>query len=120
MGLDLFASRRPDEIVLTNDDYAAFRQADINLCGGMYSDGGPDGSFRGKVYQILIGEITGVFPTSEWIPPETVKNMYQKMLEFDPEKVGDEVGKYNAPGDVIQLRKFFRVCSERDLGLLGW
>jgi len=121
MGLDLFASRNPDEIELTKEDLEAFEQAEIDLCGGMYSNGGPDGSFRGKVYQILLGEITGIYPHYDWIPPEKVKRMYEKLLAFDPSRMEEEdMGMSNHPQDVIELRKFFKVCSERGLGMLGW
>jgi hypothetical protein len=48
MGLDTYASRSPDDIELTEEDIQAFQEADITLCGGLFS--GNDGSFRGKVY----------------------------------------------------------------------
>lgn len=47
MGLDTFASRSPDDIELQSEDIQAFNEADIYLCGGIFS--GEGGSFRGKV-----------------------------------------------------------------------
>ncbi len=52
MGLDTFASRSSEDILLTDEDIQAFKDADISLCGGLLSGGG--GSFRGKVYASLI------------------------------------------------------------------
>ena len=56
MGLDCY-------IVHGNDHDKAFtheddeRLKDINLCGGMMSGNGSDGSFRGKAYEPLIDEL---------------------------------------------------------------
>ncbi len=56
MGLDNFASREPDDLVLTEDDEKAFEGAGIELCGGILS--GDASSFRGKVYSTLVEEVT--------------------------------------------------------------
>lgn len=56
MGLDCY-------IVHGNDQDKAFthkddeRLKDINLCGGMFSGHGSDGSFRGKTYEPLVDEL---------------------------------------------------------------
>ena len=56
MGLDCY-------IVHGNDRDRAFtskddeRLKDINLCGGMLSGSGSDGSFRGKAYEPLIDDL---------------------------------------------------------------
>ena len=58
MGLDCYivhANDRDKSFTHEDDD----RLKDINLCGGMLSGGGSDGSFRGKVYEPLIDELTG-------------------------------------------------------------
>lgn len=57
MGLDCY-------IVHGNDRDKGFtsiddeRLKDIQLCGGLFSGGGSDGSFRGKVYNPLIQELS--------------------------------------------------------------
>ena len=59
MGLDCY-------IVHGNDHDKAFtheddeRLKDINLCGGMLSGSGSDGSFRGKVYEPLVDELMSI------------------------------------------------------------
>jgi hypothetical protein len=58
MGLDTYAARSPGNIELTEEDIQAFQEADISLCGGLFSGDGNDGSFRGKVYVMLVLEIT--------------------------------------------------------------
>tara|TARA_R110002020_G_scaffold402745_1_gene612876 strand:+ start:624 stop:1067 length:444 start_codon:yes stop_codon:yes gene_type:complete len=58
MGLDCYivhANDRDKSFTHEDDD----RLKDISLCGGMLSGGGSDGSFRGKVYEPLIDELTG-------------------------------------------------------------
>jgi hypothetical protein len=117
MGLDTYASRSPEDIYLTEEDQKAFAEANIELCGGIYSGGGNDGSFRGKVYATAILEITGQGLYQEWIPPGTVREMYAALQACDPqEDTWDRV----TPQEILELRKFFKVCSERGLGLIDW
>ena len=118
MGLDTYASRSPDEIVLTEEDLQAFADAQITLCGGLFS--GVDGSFRGKVYVNLVLEITGENIAQMWTPPETVQKMYAALLACDPEEAIRQYDVDNTADEILELRKFFKVCSERGLGLVGW
>ena len=118
MGLDTYASRSPDDLVLHTGDNQAFEEAQIELCGGIFS--GEGGSFRGKVYSTLILEITGVSLYQEWIPPETVKEMYRALAGCDPESAVTESDSLDRnPGEIIELRKFFKVCADRGLGLIN-
>ena len=131
MGLDNYASRFKDNILLTEADLQAFSDADINLWGGLFS--GEDGSFRGEMYDLLLLDVTGVSPLKAWIPPEIVKEMYQTLLNCDPgvilytyqQDFIDSEEEYRGPSleelttNILELRKFFRVCAERGLGLIG-
>lgn len=117
MGLDTFASRSPEDIELTEEDLIAFSEANIELCGGVFSGGGNDGSFRGKIYALMILDITGISLYQEWIPPETVTEMYKALQTCDPQS---DCGSSNSPQDVEDLRKFFMICSDRGLGLINW
>jgi len=85
----------------------------------MFSGGGNDGSFRGKVYAMLILEITEESLYAEWIAPEDVCKMYASLIACDPEDACC-LGDRNTAQDILELRKFFRVCCERGLGLVGW
>ncbi len=116
MGLDIFASRSPDDIELSDEDLQAFAEANIELCGGIFSGCGNDGSFRGKVYILMVLEITGVSLNQDWIPPETVQEMYEALLAFDAQE-NENLSKNGS--QTHDLRKFFQVCSERGLGLVG-
>jgi len=131
MGLDNFASRTVEEILLTQADLRAFSDADINLWGGLYS--GDSGSFRGEMYDLLLLDITGVSPLQTWIPPEIVRVMYKGLVSCDPcailykyqQDYEDLEQEYRGPSleelstNILELRKFFRVCAERGLGLIG-
>ena len=120
MGLDTFASRSPDDIELSPEDIQAFQDGDIQLAGGIFS-GGNDGSFRGKVYQILIWEITGVSLLQDWLQPETVQEMSLTLDDCNPQEAIDESDTLNRTTDeILELRKFFQVCAERKLGLVNW
>jgi hypothetical protein len=121
MGLDTFASRSPDHIELTDEDIKSFEEAGIKLCGGIFSGNGNDGSFRGKIYVLLIQDITGESLFQNWISPETVREMHKALETCDPQQVLQENSWYrNSPADIFELRKFFRVCSKRGLGLINW
>src|SRR4030065_1327908 len=87
MGLDTFASRSPLDIERNDEDLQAFQEANIELCGGIFSGNGNDGSFRGKVYVIMLADITGQNLFKGWIPPKTVREMYTSLMACDPEKV---------------------------------
>jgi hypothetical protein len=119
MGLDTFAQRGPDA-ELTDEDLRAFEAAEIRLCGGVFS--GPTDSFRGKVYSGLIHAITGESLYEEWIPPRRVKRMYEALLRCDPQEFDDDHdGRFGDVEEaVLNLRRFFKVCAERGLGLYGW
>lgn len=120
MGLDTYASNSPDELSLSPEDTQAFLDANIYLAGGVFS-GGNDGSFRGKIYKTLIQEITGFSLYKEWITPEMVKEMYLALQDCDPQTAIDESDTWNrTTGEILELRKFFKVCADRNLGLINW
>src|SRR3990170_4214923 len=78
MGLDNFASRSKEEVLLSGEDLQAFIDADLDLWGGLYSGGA--GSFRGEMYDLLLLDATKVSPLQTWIPPETVRLMYEALF----------------------------------------
>ena len=58
MGLDCYMVHASDQKkAFTSEDDQ--RLADIQLCCGLFSGGGSDGSFRGKVYEPLIDYLCG-------------------------------------------------------------
>ena len=121
MGLDNFASRNPKKIDISEEDVRAFEEAGISLCGGLVSDG--VASFRGKVYDELITDVTGVSLYTDWISPERVSRMSELLDKYDPEKVKNDTNDYwqkKTPDDVKMLQNFFRVCAERGIGILAW
>jgi hypothetical protein len=104
---------------LTDEDEAAFEAAEPNLCGGIVS--GAAGSFRGKVYSGLVHEITGESLYEEFIPPDRVKAMYEAIRDCDPGEFEGCDYRFGDPEEQIEeLRKFFKVCAERNLGIVGW
>ncbi len=120
MGLDTYAVRSPGDPSLDEADERAFQEAGIELCGGMFS--GDGGSFRGKVYDEVVLEVTGVSLYQEWIPPEVVWEMAHALSRCDPEAVAAATGGgYHATtaAEVRELARFFRICADRHLGLAG-
>jgi len=122
MGLDNIISRTPEEITLSPEDKRALTESGISLCGGMSSD--RITSFRGKIYSMFVGEITGVSLYQEWIPPETLAEMAGALAKVDPETIGAQLdlGEYltPSPGEIFELRQLFRLCADRGLGLIAW
>ncbi len=122
MGLDNVVSRSPDEVVLTPEDERALTESGIDLCGGMFSDGVT--SFRGKVYAEFVLEVTGESLYHEWLPPETLAGMADKLSACDPETVCDRLDLGErftpTPDEIRQLRKLFRICADRGLGFIAW
>jgi len=122
MGLDTYASRIPGDVELTPEDEAAFAQAAIELCGGIWSgDGGS--SFRGKVYLDVVDRVAGTSLLAEWIPPEAVRDIAAAFERCEPARVVEESNGDRYPvveAEVLELRRFFRLCAARGLGLIGW
>jgi len=118
MGLDTYASSASGNIELTEEDIQAFQEADITLCGGLFS--GNDGSFRGKVYANYVLEVTGEDLYEMWLPPETVRKMYYAMTAYERSPEQDASSMVPSHFEHEELCKFFKVCSERGLGLVGW
>ena len=113
MGLDSFASRSPGSIALTPKDKAVFKSLDLPLCEWI-----GDGSFRGKVYILLVYEVCDTSLSQEWIPPEELGRMADAFAACDVEAVAQK--EDCRPEEVRALGLLFGVCAERGLGLIGW
>lgn len=122
MGLDNFISRSPDEVMLTPEDESALAESGINLCGAMFSDGVT--SFRGKVYDSFVLEVTGESLYEQWLPPETLAEMADRLMGCDPDTACRDLDLYEAftptPDEIRMLRRLFRLCADRGLGLIAW
>jgi hypothetical protein len=122
MGLDNFVSRLSDRVVLTPEDQLAIAEAGIALCGGMYSDG--EMSFRGKIYDDFVLEVTEESLYQEWLPPGTVAEMADKLAACDPDTIGEQLdlGERStpSPSEIRDLQKLFRLCADRGLGIIAW
>lgn len=122
MGLDSYASRTPGDVELTVGDEQAFLAARIELCGGLAS-GDDSSSFRGKVYLDVVDRVAGASLMAEWIPPEEIREIADAFDRCDPARVAEESKGHHYPAteaEVVSLRRFFRVCADRGLGLIGW
>jgi hypothetical protein len=123
MGLDTFASRSQDEVELSKEDMKAFEEANVELCGGILS--GASSTFRGKIYDPVIWHLTGISLYRAWIPYGEVQEISQALERCDAERVARQLQGQGSRhrwsvAEIMELRKFFRVCRERGLGLLGW
>ena len=123
MGLDSYASRRPIRLELTTEDKQAFEQSGIELCGGMWSGVGDSSSFRGKVYVDVVDRVAGASLQEAWTPPEELRDIAAAFECCDPalvarESMGDRYPVSEA--EVLALGRFFRLCAQRGLGLIGW
>ncbi len=98
----------------------------VNLCGGMMSGNGTDGSFRGKVYAAEVEQITGVSLYEAKIPPETLRSMAKAMilaldkvgLSTTVEEVLDTPSEHiDEVGDLVVL---FAVGAKHGCTLVSW
>jgi len=121
MGLDTYAAKlRGGNVFLSDDDKNAFAKARLNhICYGIFS--AAPWAFRGKVYNALVVEVTGVSLYQEYIQPRTVAQMAKKLGQLDAKRIADLSDRYSRSVDEIRdLIKFFAICAERGLGLAGW
>ena len=87
--------------------------ANVNLCGGMFSGNGSDGSFRGKVYNDYVEEVTGVSLYENSIGPETLLGMAEAIRQ-DLNLAGIE------DCDLHDLATLFEVGGKYGCSLLSW
>ena len=148
MGLDCF-------IVHGNDRDKPFthkddeRIKDLSLCGGMFSGSGSDGSFRGKVYEPIIRELSEGRHTwyidqdeDAYIPSVALKEQADLLAELIQAKtqIADEEGETydddtiiyttssnNTPyseeftlKEIRDLETLLRVAAERRAVMVVW
>tara|TARA_Y100000004_G_scaffold143082_1_gene162759 strand:+ start:465 stop:926 length:462 start_codon:yes stop_codon:yes gene_type:complete len=117
MGLDCYIRHGNDhDKAFTQEDDE--RLKDINLCGGMLSGSGSDGSFRGKVYEPLIDDLMsmsdedfngcGIWHKSEhdnppYVTSDELKEQADALADFIQLKVdiADEDGIVIGDDDII-------------------
>lgn len=103
----------------------AFNSVPGVLVGGLFSGHGDGPSFRGRVYDGYVSEITGESLYQEYIPPEVVKEMASKLeaavaqgrttyrdFEGDEQEISLEEAR--------ALAAWFRVCADNGFAVVGW
>ena len=143
MGLDCYmvhGNDRDKPFTHEDDD----RIKDISLCGGLFSGYGRDGSFRGKVYDPLIRELSEGRHTwyidqdeDAYIPSVALKEQANLLAELIQAKVdiadeeniviGDEDIIYQSKcnneytyKEVMDLMTLLRVAAERRAVMTVW
>ena len=101
MGLDCYIVHGNDrDKPFTHEDDERIK--DVNLCGGMFSGYGNDGSFRGKVYEPIIQELSEGMHTwyiqqdeDAYIPSVALKEQANLLAELIQAKteIADEEGE---------------------------
>lgn len=140
MGLDCYIvhGNNRDKSFTSKDDE---RIKDVSLCGGMFSGGGDDGSFRGKVYAPLIEELSNGDHTwyidqdeDAYIPSDTLKEQADLLSGFivditdEHGDLGDHDTVYITKDgwaeytlkEVQDLETLLRVASERKAVMQVW
>tara|TARA_R100001082_G_C4310056_1_gene136345 strand:+ start:363 stop:794 length:432 start_codon:yes stop_codon:yes gene_type:complete len=142
MGLDCYivhGNDRDKGFTYEDDD----RIKDINLCGGMFSGSGSDGSFRGKAYEPLVGELMGqpylwhIEGEDAHITSQELKQQADALGQLITAKLEDadeldevveddtiiyqsEHGWEYTFKEVCDLETLFRVASERGAVMTVW
>lgn len=94
---------------------------DLNICGGMFSGHGIDGSFRGKVYATLVQEICDI-SLYEVLTPEQVKDIAIGLQTFLEETDRQEFvyGYELTRPEIEDLQVMFEKFGELNYGLSAW
>jgi hypothetical protein len=99
---------------MKSKDEAGVVEGDFNVWGGMMSGPGNE-SFRGKVYNAIVEEITDVSlygdPETNEIPNETVKQMADKLDVFDFSTVSTNYYSLSEE-DYDEFKKMFRLHAD--------
>lgn len=120
MGLDTYAV-----VVKNSGEYKIasrkpFASIPPVLVGGLLSGNGDGPSFRGKVYNDYVQEVTGESLYQEFIPTEKVKEMANKLEEAVKERKFAEVTNPVSAEEAHALTQWFRVCAENGYAVIGW
>ena len=129
MGLDNYLTK-DDTTELSSEVLEDLRG--LNLCGGMLSGNGTNGSFRGKVYAEWVEQVTGVSLYDAEIPPETLRSMAKALLlsckdnwaslSASVEEVLDNPSEYTDEFDFEEwdLIILFAVGAKHGCTLVSW
>ena len=108
MGLDCYIVHGNDrDKPFTHEDDERIK--DVRLCGGLFSGGGSDGSFRGKVYDPIIRQLSEGKHTwylddhDDFIPSDVLKEQADLLAELIQAEVdlADEEGRVIGDDDII-------------------
>lgn len=114
MGLDNFWKKSKDE--------AGVIEGEFKVCGGMFSGCGND-SFRGKIYDRFVEDVTGV---SLYGDPETfeISNETVKQMAIDLEETewrDSYIQNYDIQEEEFRdLTRMFKLHAEAGHYLLAW
>lgn len=88
---------------------------ELHLCGGMFSGHG-QGSFRGKVYDEIVSEITGVSLYTDEIDNQTIQEMADKLVKtkYDRQLFDCTEEEFR------DLRVMFSVYADAGASLKSW
>ncbi|MFM6944960.1 MAG: hypothetical protein ACKOXV_06705 [Bacteroidota bacterium] len=114
MGLDNFWKKSKDE--------AGVIEGEFKICGGMFSGSGND-SFRGKVYDRFVEDVTGISlygdPDTFEVPNEIVKQMADDLEAT--EWRDSYIENYDIEEEEFKdLVKMFRLHADAGHYLLAW
>lgn len=86
------------------------------VCGGMFSGHGAE-SFRGKVYNEAVENISGESLYVEEMPPETVRKVAQALLAAGPQAL---LSYGLSEEEAEQFIEMWRANAAAESYLLGW
>ena len=114
MGLDNYLKTEDGELVADCVEICA-ELKDLQLTGGLFSGHGDNGSFRGKVYNNYVEDVTGESLYQERIDSVTLAKMAEA-IRADIKEDGSEHG-WDSRHMLAQL---FEVGARHGCHLAGW
>lgn len=120
MGLDIIAYKEyknGEHVPADNSWFTGTEQLSRGVMGGDMN------WLRGKVYDHLIEQVSGISLYQETINNDVVKKISDSLKEFnnDPRKFPDIAFYYNfTKAELKQLEKWFNTAAEKGCYLHGW
>jgi hypothetical protein len=76
------------------------------------------------VYVDFVAAVTGESLFQDWLPPDVVAAMADKLVPCDAdgarERLNLDADFVPSPGEIRGLQKLFRICADRGLGIIAW
>lgn len=94
-------------------------EGDFKVCGGMLSGHGND-SFRGKVYDALVENVSGFSLYTDYLDPTIIQFIASRLEEYTFEAAQNNCNSELSEEEFKDLQLMFRAHADAGHGLTSW